>query len=65
MHEQVEYKGHTVAVDVIPRGRRWDWAYSIDGSGYFENSEELAPTDRIARSEAIEAARRRIDAMGG
>lgn len=40
--------------------RHWDWSVGIPDKGY-KNCEEWAPTEAIAREEALEAARRLLE----
>ena len=54
-----------IRAEQIPRGKRWDWFYVIDGSESVRNSGELAPSREVALSEAREHAERRIRSEEG
>ena len=57
-----EYNGSTVAIETWKRGPKWDWAYRINGGPRRTNSDALAPTSAVAEDEALNEARRDINA---
>jgi hypothetical protein len=48
-----KYEGRTIEIHTRKVEAGWEWAYTIDGGSYKENTDDLAPTEEMAEQEAL------------
>ena len=62
MHQE-EYKGRTITVDTLKRGKGWVWSYQIDGGTIHNCKDRPLRSEELMIKEAIGAAKAEIDRM--
>jgi hypothetical protein len=62
-HESVEYKGHTIEAETHPAENGFTWSYTIDGNNFRESRDRPLKSEEIILREAIDSAKRHVDAM--
>ena len=62
-HESLEYKGHHIEADTNAIGKGFSWSYTIDGANFSESQDRPLQSEPTMLREAIESAKRRVDAL--
>jgi hypothetical protein len=64
MKRSEDYKGHVIEAEAREvKPGRWTWSYVIDGEHYQAGGDRPLQSEDLMIDEALESARRRIDAM--